>query len=364
MLIKFVLSSGEHFYDKAKDDLLDKVKESNSRHTFLIKDNKRFEYVGINKDEIPTFKEVKIVDIKAACTDLAIKLASVNMKLAAELLNSPIVANKEQIERFIKQIGIPNDSTKIQQIKELKNKGSLYGRDEAKIKVLWWEAKRDALTNQMRELNLTMPLKQESSFLIKVLEELNKRIAESVRKYQDFPEAKANLDIQKIFRTAMIVRTWPDVENDRRDEFRRLAKAPQGFGKALDDIFSVWSDFGAMEENKNFDLPKIKELYKKMKPSLEVEEYYHKQIHQQTKRVKELIDTAEYMLDLVKTNDAKNLENETSRVSKIDLGLYPELLDFIDNKVTEHLKSIKGTNEFALWLLGRDKYRKMAEQLK
>ena len=363
MLIKFILSSGKHFYDKAKDDLLDKVKESDSRHTFLIKDNKRFEYVGV-RDEIPTFKEAKIIDIKVACTNLAMKLASINIKLAAELLDSPIVINEGEIESFIKEIRIPPDSSKVSQIRELKNKAFLYGKDEAKIKVLWWEAKRDSLVDEMERSNLTKPSEADRSFLAEVLKELNQRITESVKKYQNFPEVKANLDIQKIFRTAMIVRTWPDVENDRKDEFRRLAKAPQGFGKALDNIFSAWSDFGAMEEDKNFDLPKIKELYKQMEPSLEIEEYYHKQIHQQTKRVRELVATAEDMLDLIQTNDVIDLEHEANRISKMNSGLYPELLKFIDKKVIEHLKNIQGTDQIAHWLLGQGRYRRLAEKLK
>lgn len=187
MLIRFILSGGKHFYDKAKNDLLDQIKSSGSKHTFIMKDNKRFEYVGV-KEEIPTFREANIVDIKVACRNLSMKLANTNVKLAAELIET---GDKEDIEEFIKHIGIPRNSSKVQKMRELKKKDHLYGKDEAMMKVLWWESKRDALREQMQALQIsTQPSQERNSFLSKVLSELNKRISEAVRKYQDFPEAR------------------------------------------------------------------------------------------------------------------------------------------------------------------------------
>lgn len=190
MLIRFILQSGRHFYDKAKDDLLDQIKGSGSKHTFLIKDNKRFEYVGV-KEEIPTFREASIVDIKVACQNLAMKLVKTNLKFAAELLDTPIEADDAQIDEFIKKIGVPKSSPKIHQIREIKKKVNLYDKDNAEISVLWWEAKRDSLRDQMRELNISTPPSQgQSSFLSKVLEELHRRITESIKEYKNFPETR------------------------------------------------------------------------------------------------------------------------------------------------------------------------------
>lgn len=182
MLVRFVLSNGKHFYEEVRDSLLDEIKESNSKHTFVKKDGHRFEYIGVLKD-FPTLKQVDIVELKVA--NLAEKLMDTNIKLAADLIAASTSSDK--VERFIDSIKIPENSPKMKQIDELKSKEGILPRDIDKVRVLWWEAKRDTLQDVIEEINLTRPLEKDREFLNEVLKELIKRVTESVRKYQNYP---------------------------------------------------------------------------------------------------------------------------------------------------------------------------------
>lgn len=189
MLIRCVDRNDKASYVEVKEKaIIEELIQSKSKHIFLLKGNRRYEYTG-NPDGIHTFKEADIIELKLK--QYASKLIRANrIFLAAGLLDANLSDNKEAIEEFIKSVGIQKNSTKLDQIRELKKKPTLYPKDEAYIKVLWWEAKRDALRDKMQRLNLELPTSSQQSFLTKVVDELNSRITKAIKYYKNFPEAK------------------------------------------------------------------------------------------------------------------------------------------------------------------------------
>lgn len=97
-----------------------------------------------------------------------------------------IEANDQQIEEFIKQIGVNKNDPKIQKIKELKQKKVLLPKDESLIKLLWWQAKQESLQDKLGRFKVEMGKSQES-ILRKVVEALNKKVLEALQDYNKYP---------------------------------------------------------------------------------------------------------------------------------------------------------------------------------
>jgi hypothetical protein len=362
VLIKFI-DDNRHSYSEIKDEsLIDNLKAIKARHVFLLKDGDRYEYVG-EIDGVHTFRKADIVELKLK--QYASKLVRANKIHYAESILKTLSTDKETINDFIKDIGIPKSSSKLQQIKEIKNKEFLYPKDEAYIKVLWWEAKREALRDKMQRLNLEIPSEREQSFLAKVVDELSDRITKSIKQYRDFPDLTAASGIKELFRIASSVSSYPNIDGFRTEEFRRIAGVPKGFGSALDKIFDAWQKFNHMERmGSEIDLDDLRKIYKDMEPSLEIEEYWHKSIREYMQQVKDFIDKFEEILLLIEQNDVIALEERLEEYSKYKAGLFPQIVKFMNKEVEKYLREIRNTNNFAMWLIGGGKYREMAEKLK
>lgn len=99
--------------------------------------------------------------------------------------------SKITAEQLIKAIGVPKNDPKIEKIKQIKQKTHLYGKDEALIKLLWYQAKRDALLEKIKQLNLSMPpgTRREDT-IQEALDLLGAKILEAIRDFKSYPDVK------------------------------------------------------------------------------------------------------------------------------------------------------------------------------
>ena len=289
--------------------------------------------------------------------------------LAAELLDANLPDNKEAIEEFIKSVGIQKNSTKLDQIRELKKKPTLYPKDEAHIKVLWWEAKRDALRDKMQRLNLELPTSSQQSLLIKVVGELNNRITKAIKYYKNFPEAKAGLDIKLLFRVARTTGTfYSSTDPGWFLAMKKIAGTPfLELDKSLENIFKTWNDFSHkyISEYEELTVEGLEAMYDSISTSFDKTSRYYNQIESQVNLMKTLIDDLKEIRNRVKSNDIFAIDSLSIKYEDgNEVRFEPQKLKFMDKEVQKHLQEIRHTKEFALWLTGEGKYREMAEKLK
>lgn len=187
---RFDLLNGKHFYADVSQDKFSQLMEANkqSKHAFLVAGDKKFEYTGDDDMKMHTFREVELIEIKAL--RFIHKLDKKNQKLANTLRE---VWQKEKdekgaIENLIKEIGVKRTDPLILKIQELK-KQPFSAKNQAKIKVLWWEAKRKAFREQVQKANVNKSvMESEDSLTGKVLDTLRKRIIDAIKDYQAFPK--------------------------------------------------------------------------------------------------------------------------------------------------------------------------------
>ena len=108
-----------------------------------------------------------------------IKLANKMEELDQKLL-------EVDVNDFIKNLGVNPDSTLIRQIRKIKHKPLLYPKDESKIQVLWWTAKRQAFQEEQTKFYKGI-LDAEDKLIEAVEEELNKRVLEAHQAYKQYP---------------------------------------------------------------------------------------------------------------------------------------------------------------------------------
>ena len=186
-LTKFILNNGKHFYIEVSDEAFSQFDEASTNHKFLVAQGKRFEHVGVESEKIPIFKEVELLEVKV--TRIAGRLVNKNFKMAQSLLDSiEIDEDQKGIDEFIKGIALSRQDPKVQEIIKIQQKGSVYPKDKVRIKIMFFEAKRDALREKMRKHNIEKVPGEDSGFLDSVLEELQSRITNYIKEYQDFPK--------------------------------------------------------------------------------------------------------------------------------------------------------------------------------
>lgn len=187
-ITKFILSNGKHFYVDVPDSVFSQLTESGEDLKFLVAQGRRFKYVGTENNKIPVFKEIRVLEIKVA--SVAGRIANRNIRLAQDVLEKvKIEQNPNSINEFIKQIAISREDPKVEKILDIKKKKFIYPKDEALIKVMFFEAKRDALREKMRQQNIAAP-KDPSNFLTSVLDELQSRITKYIQEYKNFPRSR------------------------------------------------------------------------------------------------------------------------------------------------------------------------------
>ena len=368
MLIRFVDRNDKVSYVEVKEETtIEKLMQSKSKHIFLLKGDRKYEYTG-NPDGIHTFKEADIIELKLK--QYASKLIRANrILLAAGLLDANLSDNEEAIEEFIKSVGIQKNSTKLDQIRELKKKPTLYPKDEAHIKVLWWEAKRDALRDKMQRLNLELPTSSQQSFLTKVVNELNSRITKAIKYYKNFPEVKAGLDVDKLFKIAQTTGTF-FTSNDpswRIVMERFSGHSLLGLEKPLENALKIWTDFSDkyVHDSKDLTIEDIESIYNQMSNSMSSASKAYNRFTSQVSQLKDLLDDLKMIKSNIEENDVFLVETFIEKYKNNGIAKFePQKLKFMDKEVQKHLQEIRHTKEFALWLTGEGKYREMAEKLK
>lgn len=110
-----------------------------------------------------------------------------NPKLCYKLVLAKKVFANDQVDEFIKQIGVNKKDPKVEKIREIKNKKILYPKDESLIKLLWWQAKQESLQDKLGRYKVEIGKGQET-LLDQVVERLNKKVLDALRDYNKFPK--------------------------------------------------------------------------------------------------------------------------------------------------------------------------------
>lgn len=185
---KFILSGGKHFYVEVPEKIFRQLNESVLKHKFVIIEGRRFEFAGTEVNgAVPVFKEAEMLELKIA--KVGLQLVKSNFKLGEAVLN--LINPEQSIDQFIDNLGVKRNDPLLDEIRKIKHQDFVSPSDKAKIKVLWWEAKRQAFRNQLDQAGLKgIPTGEERKFSAAVLEELKTRIADALEFYNSFPKVK------------------------------------------------------------------------------------------------------------------------------------------------------------------------------
>ena len=180
LIVKFINKDGTHSYEEVDHKFIDNITNPEADLLLIENNNKKYRFVG-QKDLFYILKEVGIKEIRLG--EIAPQIVKHNIKVAEKLLSDQDIS-PTTIDQFIDALRVKQNDPKIQQIKQLKQKSSLEALDKIRIKILWWEAKRESLYEQMKMANLKLvSADREASFLHQVLDELNTRITKAVLEY-------------------------------------------------------------------------------------------------------------------------------------------------------------------------------------
>lgn len=179
-LVKFINKDGSHSYQEVDKNTMELISNSESELLVIEHHGKKYKFVG-QKDLFLILREINIKELKLA--EIIPQMIKNNIKIAEKLLSN-IDLSHETVDKFIDALRVKQSDPKIHQIRELKNRPDLEAKDKIHIKILWWEAKRESLYEQIKMANFKItPADKERSFLHQVLDELNSRITKAVREY-------------------------------------------------------------------------------------------------------------------------------------------------------------------------------------
>lgn len=177
---KFIAKGGKHTYIEIPRERLQQFSDIIGKYKFLLVDGTRYEFAG-NQGPIPVFREVQMNEIKIAkvveqpsFTEKFIKTIAIKGSIKQHILD---ITSKGEYSGDFKNVSFEEVS-----------KG-LYPKEKAKLKVLWYTAKRDSLADIIKENNVQQQ-EGKASQLQGVYDFLNKQITISLQEYKNFPELK------------------------------------------------------------------------------------------------------------------------------------------------------------------------------
>lgn len=181
-LVKFINKDGSYSYQQVDKSTMDLISNPEDELLVIEHDGKKYKFVG-QKDLFLIVREITIKQLKLA--ELIPQMIKNNIKIAEKLLTK-LDTTQQTVDKFIEALRIKQSDPKIQQIKQIKNQEILEAKDKIHVKILWWEAKRESLYQQLKAANLKIsPTDKQTSFLHQVLEELNSRITKAVKQYSE-----------------------------------------------------------------------------------------------------------------------------------------------------------------------------------
>jgi hypothetical protein len=177
---KFVAKGGKHTYMEIPKEKLQEFSKIVGKYKFLLVDGKKYEFAGSEgpNGTLPVFQEVQMTEIKVAQVSKK-ELPPIEETVKKIGIKSPL---KEKVLEIIEKGDYTGD-LKGASFDEL-TKG-LYPKDKAKLKVLWFTAKRDALIELAKFIT-----EKDRPYVDSVKSFLNKKITEGMRDHSDFPEPK------------------------------------------------------------------------------------------------------------------------------------------------------------------------------
>lgn len=284
------------------------------------------------------------------------------IKLAAKLEKA-----LTPIEDFVKTIGVPKNDPKVLKIKEIKQKPQLYGKDEAMIKLLWLQAKREALHRKMAEANILTPVtEKKDDFLNQVLEYLNKEVTKAIQDFKSYPQEKeASLSDEEISRAVSLSYTMAKNFRYSGLEIRKLYCSNSRFLSVSQEFFDIWAELGAWEDNDNLplDLEYLKLITKKLQELRDLQKPMIEQMQKKLSYLQKAVDLANVFLKALEDNDTSNIEPILNTTS-VSGSIYFKLRKFIDEKTLDHLRHIKNSPAMTLWLTCKEpNCRALAEKV-
>jgi hypothetical protein len=268
--------------------------------------------------------------------------------------------SKVTVEQLIKAIGVPKNDPKIEKIRQIKQKTHLYGKDEALIKLLWYQAKRDALLEKMKQFNLTMPPGTKRDDVIQeALDYLGQKILESIRDFKSYPVDKEAFQVflKKVMSHSRQYGPFLTTEY--------VIKTAQGLEKTFvdsaKDFFDLWSEFNIYDQDDktDLDLEYLKNIYDRIQKIQSTQKPVLNEIDKLKLYISKTLSSAESFLKNLKSNNLAEIEE----VLKLELfsPLVPghKLEAFRLKSTIDHLRSIKNSPEFNAWLTAPEKKCRM-----